>query len=253
MGGTVFNQGLSTNDRKRLLSISKVVVKEFTQGDWQTLGAHASALDMVNGHPRLLRALSFGDEDYEGCAYTVLNNIVERDLDNLAIIEEFVGERYELEGVNVSTAPSKSRPVIFQPSVFELPDSGVERDLVAVMCPFTSAMEPVFHAINDACTKTGFRAQRAKDIWDHSVLIQDIFSLIFRSHIVVCDFTAKNPNVFYEAGIAHTLGKHVIPITQSADDVPFDLRHHRFLPYLNNNEGRSNLADDLAKRFTKLR
>ncbi|WIA55186.1 hypothetical protein N6H05_19450 [Sphingobium sp. WTD-1] len=249
----MFNQGLSTNDRKRLLSIAKVIVKEFTHGDWQTLGAHTASLDTVTGHPRLLRSLSFGDEDYEGCAHTVLNTIVERDIDNLAIIEEFVGDRYEIEGINVSTAPSKSRPVIFHPSVFELPDSGLERDLVAVMCPFTSAMEPVFEAINDACIKTGFRAQRAKDIWDHSVLIQDIFSLIFRSHIVVCDFTGKNPNVFYEAGIAHTLGKHVIPITQSADDVPFDLRHHRFLPYLNNNEGRSDLGSELAKRFAKLR
>lgn len=69
---------------------------------------------------------------------------------------------------------------------------------------------------------------------------------------MVCDFSGKNPNVFYEAGIAHTLGKHVVPITQSASDIPFDLQHHRYLKYLNNDEGRSNLVEGLTSRFAKL-
>ena len=70
-----------------------------------------------------------------------------------------------------------------------------------------------------------------------------------KSYIVVCDFTGRNPNVFYEAGIAHTLGKHVVPITQSADDVPFNLRHHRFIHYLNNKEGRCELTARLEERI----
>lgn len=41
----------------------------------------------------------------------------------------------------------------------------------------------------------------------------------------------------YETGIAHTLGKHVLPITQSLDDVPLDMRHHRTIKYLPNAEG----------------
>lgn len=87
---------------------------------------------------------------------------------------------------------------------------------------------------------------------DYSAIIQDIFSLIFRSFIVVCDFTGKNPNVFYEAGIAHTLGKHVIPITQSEQDIPFDLQHHRYIKYLNNSEGLAELQKSLSSRFSTL-
>ncbi|UWU25450.1 hypothetical protein N2601_31165 (plasmid) [Rhizobium sp. CB3060] len=79
--------------------------------------------------------------------------------------------------------------------------------------------------------------------------MQDIFDLIVRSRIVVCDFSGKNPNVFYEAGIAHTLGKHVVPITQSDADVPADLRHHRYLGYLNNGEGLGKLETQLAARL----
>lgn len=62
-----------------------------------------------------------------------------------------------------------------------------------------------------------------------------------------------NPNVFYEAGIAHTLGKHVIPITQVADHIPFDLRHHRYIHYLNNKEGLAKLGAEVASRVGTLR
>ena len=94
---------------------------------------------------------------------------------------------------------------------------------------------------------------RVDDLWNNSTIIQDIFELIYCSSIVIVDFTGKNPNVFYEAGIAHTLGKNVIPITQSLNDIPFDLRHHRVLDYLNNNEGLQKLKINLLKRIKILK
>jgi hypothetical protein len=70
--------------------------------------------------------------------------------------------------------------------------------------------------------------------------------------VVVCDCTGRNPNVFYEIGIAHTLGREVILITQNAADIPFDLRHLRYVAYLNNAEGRENLSTTLETRFSAL-
>ncbi|AEK58452.1 conserved hypothetical protein [Acidithiobacillus caldus SM-1] len=55
--------------------------------------------------------------------------------------------------------------------------------------------------------------------------------------------------MFYEAGIAHALGKEVILIAQSQDDVPFDLRHIRYVKYLNNAQGLSVLSDAIASRI----
>ena len=63
------------------------------------------------------------------------------------------------------------------------------------------------------------------------------------------DFTGKNPNVMYETGIAHTLGKHVVPITQLMADVPFDMQHHRALHYLCNSEGMKTLEGKLANKL----
>ena len=120
------------------------------------------------------------------------------------------------------------------------------------MMPFSAPFTQVYSAIANAATAAGMHVQRADDIWEHSVLMQDVFSLIYRSHVVVCDFSGKNPNVFYEAGIAHMLGRHVIPITQSHDDVPFDLKQHRYIPYLNNGEGMESLQTQLASRLATL-
>jgi hypothetical protein len=62
----------------------------------------------------------------------------------------------------------------------------------------------------------------------------------------------KNPNVMYETGIAHTLGKHVIPITQAVEDIPFDIRHHRVLKYLPNKEGYASLSSKLGSRLRQI-
>jgi hypothetical protein len=82
--------------------------------------------------------------------------------------------------------------------------------------------------------------------------MQDIVSLIDRSRVVICDCTGRNPNVFYEIGIAHTLGREVILITQNPVDIPFDLRHLRYVPYLNNAEGRQELASTLETKLTTI-
>lgn len=149
----------------------------------------------------------------------------------------------------ISTTPGKGPAIVFRPSVFEVPTQPINPLLVSVMMPFAGNFTGTYEAIKGASTAVGLECSRADDIWEHSVVIQDVFSLIFRSFIVVCDFTGRNPNVFYEAGIAHTLGKHVVPITQSQDDIPFDLRHHRYVHYLNNTEGRQKLKGDLEGRF----
>ncbi len=55
--------------------------------------------------------------------------------------------------------------------------------------------------------------------------------------------------MFYETGVAHALGRQTILITQSKDDVPFDLQHLRYIHYLNNGEGRTELTTKLVERM----
>lgn len=61
--------------------------------------------------------------------------------------------------------------------------------------------------------------------------MQSVWDGINRARVVIADLTGRNPNVFYELGIAHTLGKPVVMLTQSMDFVPFDLRQLRCIVY----------------------
>lgn len=145
------------------------------------------------------------------------------------------------------------QPQARKPRVFTINNpERTESTLVAVMMPFDAAFAAVYGAIQEAATDAGLRCRRADEIWENPAIIQDIVSLIDRSHVVVCDCTGRNPNVFYEIGIAHALGREVVLITQAVGDVPFDLRHLRFIQYLNNGEGLLNLRERLASRLSDL-
>ena len=121
--------------------------------------------------------------------------------------------------------------------------------LVSIMMPFAAEFDPVYAVIQSAVKSIGLEPMRADNFWEHDHVIQDIVNLIARARVVICDLSSRNPNVFYEAGIAHTLGKEVILIAQSQDDVPFDLRHIRYIKYLNNEQGLALLSESTASRI----
>lgn len=141
--------------------------------------------------------------------------------------------------------PRRQRPTVFQIAEHE----NIEPALASAMMPFDAGFNEVYASIQQASANAGLRCRRADDIWENAAIIQDVVALIDRSRIVVCDCTNRNPNVFYEAGIAHTLGREVILITQSEHDIPFDLRHLRHIRYLNNAEGRAVLTTALQARM----
>jgi hypothetical protein len=142
------------------------------------------------------------------------------------------------------------RPRRQRPTVFQIPEhENIEPPLASVMMPLDVGFNPIYESIRQAADNAGLRCRRADDIWENAAIIQDVVVLIDRSRIVVCDCSGRNPNVFYEAGIAHTLGREVILITQNAQDIPFDLRHLRYIRYLNNVEGRAALTAALQARM----
>jgi hypothetical protein len=141
--------------------------------------------------------------------------------------------------------PRRQRPTVFQLAEHE----NIEPTLASAMMPFDAGFNAVYDSIRQAADNVGLRCRRADDIWENAAIIQDVVALIDRSRVVVCDCTGRNPNVFYEAGIAHTLGREVILITQNEHDVPFDLRYLRYIRYLNNTEGRGALTEALQARM----
>ena len=139
------------------------------------------------------------------------------------------------------------------PKAFRLPTEKVQSlDLVAVMMPFDAKFAAVYDTLRGAASDAGLRCQRADDIWKNEHILDDVLELIWTARVVVADLTDRNANVFYETGIAHTIGRDVVLTTQNMEHVPFDLRSIRALTYYPNQEGLAALRSGLTTRLETL-
>lgn len=116
--------------------------------------------------------------------------------------------------------------------MFQNRDTRVDNKSVFVIMPFEEAWSDVIWSdvLTPAIKEIGMNPIRADDLFGPNIM-EDVWKGILQAAILICDITGRNPNVFYELGIAHTLGKKVILLTQNADDIPFDLRHLRHIIY----------------------
>lgn len=112
--------------------------------------------------------------------------------------------------------------------------------------PFITEFNDVYHlGIKAACHEAGGYSERVDEQNYDGSILERIYNQIAKADLIVADMTGKNPNVFYEVGYAHALGKSVILLTQKSDDIPFDLKHYPHIVY-----GGSilQLKEDLQKR-----
>jgi len=84
-----------------------------------------------------------------------------------------------------------------------------------------SLRESVFPVIKDILAKHGYATVYAGDR-DGQVIFEDIWLMLNESDLVIVDFTSRRPNVYLEYGMALVLGKPIVAITQSLEDIPSD-------------------------------
>ena len=124
-------------------------------------------------------------------------------------------------------------------------------ELCFVLMPFREELKPIYDDhIKKVIAEFGLECLRADDFFNVSSIIEDMWENIFVARLMIADLTGKNPNVFYEVGVAHALGKNVILITQSIDDVPFDLRHLRHIQYEYTPRGMREFEEQLRQTVT---
>jgi hypothetical protein len=151
----------------------------------------------------------------------------------------------EALGLSLTEMISKKQSSLFVTPVFPKPQVTKQFDVFAIM-PFAQEFGVVYEqAIKPACLSLFLRVGRGDNIFGATHVINDIWSAIYTSNCIIADCTSKNPNVFYELGIAHTLGKNVVLLTRKEGDIPFDLRHWRYITYELTQSGLSSLRATL--------
>lgn len=108
------------------------------------------------------------------------------------------------------------------------------KPFVFVLMPFREEHFAIYErTVKPTLEALSCRVEHAKDAHTVERIVDAIFTQIARAQFIVADTTGKNPNVFYEIGYAHALGKKVILLVQDTQDIPFDiagLRHIQYKP-----------------------
>jgi len=79
------------NRSKAILALKRAIEDTFDDGRWLELGYLTDSVDIIQGHPRLLKSLFFGDDDYGENIFHVLPSILGERFENLRRVEGFVG------------------------------------------------------------------------------------------------------------------------------------------------------------------
>jgi hypothetical protein len=110
--------------------------------------------------------------------------------------------------------------------------STLPKPFVFVLMPLDKKFDDIYKfGIKGAADDAGAYAERLDEQMFVEGMLDRIFNQISKADLIVADMTGRNPNVFYEVGYAHALGKITLLLTQNADDIPFDLRHRQHTVY----------------------
>ena len=106
-------------------------------------------------------------------------------------------------------------------------------DSCFVMQPFAAPLGDYYEKVyKPAIEKAGLKSVRADaDIFGTGKIMDQVWDGINSAKVLVAELTSRNPNVFYELGLAHALRKPVVLVSSREDDVPFDLQHIRVIYY----------------------
>jgi hypothetical protein len=171
-----------------------------------------------------------------------IEKIVRRALE-LHSAQEKVTENQTIESMD---GQIKVKPIWGEP----LRRSQFASDIFMIM-PFREPYNSIYETlIRPMAEELNLTIKRGDDFTStQGSIIQEVWSALNACRIVIAETSEVNANVYYELGIAHTLGKPVLLMSQvrTIQDLPFDIRHLRFVGYENNLVGHTELKAKLKQ------
>ncbi|WP_163717232.1 hypothetical protein [Mangrovibacterium lignilyticum] len=126
-------------------------------------------------------------------------------------------------------------------------NSKIDNSLVFVLTPFNERFNNTYRAISSVCNRFGLRCLRGDEKFVDGDIFPEILKHIVSAKIIIANITGRNPNVFYELGIAHALNKPTIIISENLNDATFDIKSKNILLFKHEDELIEKLEDTIVK------
>lgn len=123
----------------------------------------------------------------------------------------------------------------------------IDKKMVFFLTPFSKENIDTYYSAKEICAECGLNLYRGDEEFTHEDILTNIIRYIVKSRIVIANIDGKNPNVFYELGIAHSLGKPTILISKTPEKVPFDIQQNRIVFFNNSEELKLKLSKELSR------
>jgi hypothetical protein len=102
--------------------------------------------------------------------------------------------------------------------------------------------DDVHRVVTDSASGVGWSVNRADHRFTEQDLLLNIWKELCRSECVIADITDHTPNVLYEIGLAHAVGKPIVLLVQKGHPIPFDLSVRRAVFYTASADGLAGLG-----------
>lgn len=109
-------------------------------------------------------------------------------------------------------------------------------------------LEDVHHTIKAVALSVGLIAERVDEQITTERITDRVLESLHRAGFVIADLTYNKPNIYYEAGYAHALGKVPIYIAREGTTIEFDLKDYPVIFFCN----MSKLKAELVRRLSGL-
>jgi hypothetical protein len=154
----------------------------------------------------------------------------------LDLIKSVPSVQYQLAAAHASHQQPASSPQAFQPNT---------AFILMSMDKTSHDLDDVLDGIKMVCSTFGIQASRADDIQHEGVITEVILQYIRSAEFLIADLSGERPNVYYEVGYAHAVGKRPILFRREGVRLHFDLSVHNVPEYQSVRELKALLAKRL--------
>ena len=130
----------------------------------------------------------------------------------------------------------------------DIKDIEIQKDLAFVLTPFHEDFFRTYDIICNTCKEMKIKAIRGDEEYIANDILKHVIQYVVKARVIIAILDGRNPNVFYELGIAHSLSKPTILLASKQTTIPFDLQNQFLILY----EGEKDLKDKLRNALLSI-